>query len=365
MSLERRINVFSTLGKFLRQFADKDAANEIDDETVALNTLFYDQIENAIRSSVHYNGWFIESNVRTALGAFAQNLNEKDISEWIEPYRDELEKDKGPLKVGVIMAGNIPLAGFHDFLSVLIAGNTFFGKLSSSDRILLPLISEVLIEIEPEFKTKIIFSSGRIDGVQAVIATGSNNTYRYFEYYFGKYPKILRKNRNSVAVLSGNETPMNLFNLGYDIFQYFGLGCRNISKLYVPEAYDFDKFFAGIFEHQPVENNHKYANNYMYNKTVYLLNNHKLLENGFLILKEDKSNTSPVGMLFYEYYDDFKTLEPDLNNGLQTNLQCLVTRIETSLPTIDFGKAQSPKLSDYADGVDTIKFQLEIEAKKV
>jgi hypothetical protein len=360
LTLDNRIFAFSALGKFLGQFAGKESETETDEKTAALNALFYEKVENAILSSVHYNGWFVESNVRIAIEAWSENLTESNLAEWLEPYRVEIEKEKPVIKVGVIMAGNIPLAGFHDFLSVLMFGNTFFGKLSSSDRVLLPLISEVLIEIEPEFRNKIIFSSGMVDGIDAVIATGSNNTFRYFDYYFGKYPNVLRKNRNSIAVLSGNESPIDLFNLGYDIFQYFGLGCRNVSKLFVPKGYDFDKFYTGIFDHQAVQNNHKYGNNYMYNKTVYLLNNHNLLDNGFLILKEDSTNSSPVGVVYFEYYDDFSKLEAQLKEQLNDSLQCVVTKIETSFSTVYFGKAQKPKLSDFADGVDTIRFQLEI-----
>jgi hypothetical protein len=364
ISFVDRINAFSALGKFLRQFGDSQFLKETDEANENLNELFYERMVSAIHSSVHYNGWFTEENVRNALGAFAFNLEMEKLQEWLKPYSGDIENPSEPLRVGVIMAGNIPLAGFHDFLCVLISGNSFVGKLSSSDKILLPLIAEVLIEIEPEFKNRVIFSTGRIDNINAVIATGSNNTSRYFEYYFGKYPNIIRRNRNSVAVLTGNETPRQLYSLGEDIFQYFGLGCRNVSKIYVPEGYEFDKFFTGIFEHQKVANNHKYANNYDFNKTVYLLNNVKLLDNGFLLLKEDSGTSSPVSTLFYEYYSDKATLEDVLKSGLLSELQCIVSEMETNLPVVGFGQAQSPKLSDYADGVDTMKFLLEAMQEK-
>jgi hypothetical protein len=360
IDIEKRIKSLSLLGSFLAEFAENYSEPDGDQAAEFLNEIFKDKIEAAIQTAMHHNGWFTPENVRNAIGAIAENLSEKKLRTWIKDYPEIVAENIKPKRVGVIMAGNIPLAGFHDFLCVLISGNIFLGKLSSQDKILLPLIAEILIEIEPDFSSKIIFTEGRLSDIQAMIATGSNNSSRYFEYYFGKYPHIIRRNRNSVAVLSGKETQADLFNLGYDIFQYFGLGCRNVSKLFVPENYKFDDFFAAIYDHSYVGNNHKYANNYIYNKTLFLLNNDKLLDNEFLILKQDTKSHSPVGTLFYEPYKDFTHLESMLKSGLSSDLQCVVTGIKAEFPTVEFGKTQNPGLSDYADGVDTLKFLLEL-----
>ena len=254
------------------------------------------------------------------------------------------------------MAGNIPLVGFHDFLTVLITGNVLVAKTSKEDNLLIKKIAEILIAIEPEFKSKIVFTD-KLENFDAVIATGSNNTARYFEYYFGKYPNIIRKNRNSVAVLTGNETAADMVNLGKDIFQYFGLGCRNVSKLYVPKNYSFNLFFESIVnDYKHVVENNKYANNYDYNKAVYLLGNNQLLDNNFVLLKESESLSSPVAVIHYEYYNTLQEVTTLLENKKE-EIQCVLT--EANLPnTFKLGQAQQPTLWDYADGVDTVEFLL-------
>ena len=254
------------------------------------------------------------------------------------------------------MAGNIPLVGFHDFLSVLISGHNVLVKTSSNDQHLLPFLAKYIIAIEPRFADKITFVDGKLENFDAVIATGSNNTARYFEYYFKDKPSIIRKNRNSVAVLNGKETKEQLVALGEDIFRYFGLGCRNVSKLFVPKGYSFDAFFEAIFEYQDVIHYEKYANNYDYNKAVFLMSNFKLLDNGFLTLKEDQSYASPISSVFYEFYDDIDTLQKKLQSDHE-QIQCIVSNIGIE-NSIDFGQTQKPKLWDYADNVDTISFLL-------
>jgi hypothetical protein len=225
--------------------------------------------------------------------------------------------------------------------------------MSSNDKHFLPLIVKYIEYVEPEFKGCVQFQQEQLRDFDAAIATGSNNTSRYFEYYFKKYPNIIRKNRNSVAVLTGHETKEDLKGLGEDIFRYFGLGCRNVSKLYVPVDYDFDLLFNAIYPYHNIINYKKYQNNYDYNKAIYLMSEFKLLENGFLMLKEDKSLASPIATLFYEYYDGEISLKNHLKNNKE-NIQCIVSNIiENSTP---FGKTQDPKLSEYADGVDTLSF---------
>ena len=254
------------------------------------------------------------------------------------------------------MAGNIPLVGFHDFLSALITGHSVIVKQSSNDKHLLPLLAKYLEYVAPEYKGMITFTEEKLEAYDAVIATGSDNTARYFDYYFGKKPNIIRKNRNSVAVLTGNETPEQLEALAEDIFRYYGLGCRNVSKLYVPENYNFDVFFSAIYAWKDIINQAKYANNYDYNKAVYLMSLFEMLENGFLMLKEDASFGSPIATLFYEQYSSLESLYNTLQEHADA-IQCVVGE-GLDIPTVSFGETQKPTLHDYADGVDTIAFLL-------
>jgi hypothetical protein len=256
------------------------------------------------------------------------------------------------------MAGNIPLVGFHDFLSVLITGHHVLVKQSSNDKHLLPYLAKYLEFVEPQFKGTITFTENRLENFDAVIATGSNNTARYFEYYFKEKPSIIRNNRNSVAVLTGNETPEELKNLSEDIFRYYGLGCRNVSKLFVPKGYNFDGFFEAIYHWNPIINKAKYANNYDYNKAVYLMSEFDMLENGFFMIKEDESYASPIATLFYEYYDSVSILKTNLESN-KDKIQCIVSN-GFAENEIAFGATQKPQLWDYADSVDSVEFLLAI-----
>jgi len=240
----------------------------------------------------------------------------------------------------------------------LISGHKALVKTSSNDQHLLKFLVQYLIALDQRFSEKITFVEGKLEGFDAVIATGSNNTARYFEYYFSSKPNIIRKNRNSVAILTGNESHEDLVLLGEDIFRYFGLGCRNVSKLLVPKNYNFDTFFKAIFEYQDIIKYEKYANNYDYNKAVYLMSNYKLLDNGFLTLREDTSYSSPISSVFYEFYEDVASLK----NRLQAEheqIQCVVSNQLTG-NSIPFGQTQQPKLWDYADNVDTLAFLTKI-----
>jgi len=256
------------------------------------------------------------------------------------------------------MAGNIPLVGFHDFISVLISGNYLIVKQSSDDNQLLPVLAKILIKIEPSFAERIRFSNGKLENFDAIIATGSDNTARYFNFYFGKYPHIIRKNRNSAAVLTGKENQKELTLLGEDIFRYFGLGCRNVSKLFVPVGYSFDIFYESIADFVDVINHHKYRNNYDYFKSVYLVNRVTHLDNGFLILKQDESFASPPPVVFYEFYENQKQLN-QLLDMKHEQIQCIVSIDNNIKNSILPGKAQQPELWEYADGIDTIGFLLE------
>jgi hypothetical protein len=248
------------------------------------------------------------------------------------------------------MAGNIPLVGFHDFLSVLISGNYLIAKTSSKDPELILKVGEILCSIEPRFRNYIEFTEYELKDFDVVIATGSNNSSRYFDQYFGRYPNIIRRNRNSVAIIEGNESGEELENLGKDIFLYFGLGCRNVSKLFIPEGFDI-RFMVSKWEHFAGVTSHvKYANNYDFSKAVYLVNKENFLDTGHILLKEDKGLSSPVAVLYYEYYESLSALHSE-TELLKDKIQCIVGHDHTP-----FGKAQSPHLWDYADGIDTLEF---------
>jgi len=356
MVLDNRIKTFVKLGVFLKQFAEKGEKQKAN----LLNEAFYEHFEELIKTVHIYNGWFTEQNVRSAISEISNSLHEGFLIDWLSGYVKSLHENKKHKVVAVIMAGNLPMVGFHDMFCVLMSGNKFVGKLSSEDKLLLPFISKILITLDPAFANLIEFTEGPLKNIDAVIATGSDNSARYFNYYFGKYPHIIRKNRNSVAVLDANESSQELSLLGKDIFQYFGLGCRNVSKLFVPKGYKFDLFYEAIFDYQYIINNNKYGNNYDYNRTVYLMSNHKsLLDNNFLLLKEDVGFSSPIGVLFFEYYDDIESV----NNLLEIEkekIQCVVSHSNSIKNAVPFGDAQCPKLTDYADGIDTMAFLVDL-----
>ena len=352
MELEKRINAFIELGKFLTQFEQIDP---VKDSSVKYNDLFFGGFKHQLKLAEETNGWFTKDNLIYSLKGWSNQLTYSNINTFILKYDMTSISCKN---VAIIMAGNIPLVGFHDFFSVLISGHNVVVKQATNDKQLLPLIAKYLEIVEPGFKSKITFVDGQLKDFDAVIATGSDNTARYFEYYFREVPSIIRNNRNSVAVLNGNETKNDLEALSIDIFRYYGLGCRNVSKLFVPKSYDFKDFFQSIYSWHPIINQSKYANNYDYNKAVYLMSEFDMLENGFLMLKEDHRYSSPIATLFYEFYDSKKTLKKRLNKD-HTKIQCVVASNFLD-SEIKFGCTQTPNLWDFADNVDTIEFLLKI-----
>lgn len=328
--------------------------SELTKKLILLGELFNDaeRFSAIFAQAEQQNSWFTQHNLTFARTTWATTLSETNIKRWLSAYK--LSEPQNIKKILLIMAGNIPLVGFHDLLCVWVSGHKAVVKLSSEDKLLLPFIVEQLRDLIPEWAEAVTFSDEKVTDFDAVIATGSNNTARYFEYYFGKKPHIIRKNRNSVAVLTGKETQEELTALGKDIFQYYGLGCRSVSKLFVPENYSFDAFFQAIYAYRDIINEQKYANNYDYNKAVYLMSLYKLLENGFLILKEDKSYASPIATLFYEYYTDTEALKKQLITDTE-QIQCVVAK-GLLADEITFGNTQIPQLWEYADNVDTLKF---------
>ena len=330
MNLKERIQAFSKLGSYF--------SNGLDDDLI-----------QKLKEAEIRNPWFTIENQKQALNTWGEQLTNENLNAWLLPYY--LTDSKKAKNVLIIMAGNIPLVGFHDLLSVFVSGNNAIIKLSSDDNVLLPFIIKKLIEINPEFEQKIQFVEEiKNKKMDAVIATGSDVSAKYFDYYFKNAKKIIRKNRKSVAILDGTQSKKELEELAIDVFAYFGLGCRNVSKIFLPKGYKLDQLFEAFYPYQDVMEHKKYANNYDYNKAIYLMGSHEIIENGFLLLKEDASLQSPLAMLYYEYYSDLEKVEDFISENKQ-QLQCVVSKND-----IPFGQTQQPKLWDYADGVDTIDF---------
>lgn len=341
VKLENRIRAFEKLGAL---FAENRS-----------NEFRISNLDEKIKIASSFNPWFTNENIRFSILALAESLKKGNLEKWINPYLKELEQMSSVKTIGVAMAGNIPLVGFHDFLSILMSGHKILAKLSSDDNVLLPAIAHILIDLEPAFKECIAFTESRLQGFDAVIATGSSNTSRYFEYYFSKYPHIIRKNRNGVAVLTGNESSEDLKNLGQDIFQYFGLGCRSVSKVFVPEGYLFDDFFRAIEGFEEVKNHNKYFNNYEYYRSIYLINKVDHFDNGFLMIKNDSEYSSPPSVLYSETYTDLKEIQQKFIAD-DEKIQCIIGKRGVVKEAVPFGNGQQPELWDYADGVDTMTF---------
>ena len=333
MNLKDRISLFSTLGEQIK----------IDSQA-----FFGDAISNA----QILNPWFSKSNIDTAISSISILLEKESLISWLSHYSI---KEKEIKTILLIMAGNIPFVGFHDLLCVLLSGNKAIIKMSTKDNVLMKTIIDRIVQINPKMKDFIIISDEIVKcEFDATIATGSDNSSKYFDYYFKSDNSIIRKNRRSVAILDGSETQKELELLADDIFLYFGLGCRSVSKVFLPINYDLDKLFNAFFKYKNIIKHLKYANNYDYNKTIFLMNKQNLLDNGFVLLKEDSSIQSPISMLFYQYYNNREDLDSYIK--LNTSLfQCIVSKRDVS-----FGKSQFPRLNDYADNIDTLNFLLKI-----
>lgn len=331
MHLEQRTQVFHQLGQVLRSLPPE-------------------KLEQWCHLAKSDNAWFTAENVKLAIEGVSSFLHIDTLTTWTSKYELNILK---PKTIGTIMAGNIPLVGFHDFMCVLISGHNILMKVSSKDSKLFGLVVEELITIEPSFKERIRTADGPMKGFDAVIATGSDNSARYFDYYFNKYPNIIRKNRTSCAVLTGRETPSDMLALGKDVFSYFGLGCRNVSKLFVPADYSFQVLLDSWSVFSKVIDHHKFNNNYDYQKAILLVNQQPHLDTGYTLLCESNKFVSPISVLFYESYKS----EDDIINKLIANrskLQCIVGK--EAYCTVPFGKTQQPAVWDYADDVDTLAF---------
>jgi len=334
MIIEERTKAFVQLGEYIKNLPEEK----------------FKTLAEGIRIE---NSWFTEGNLRMTVSGILKFLDEENLRDWLSGY---LQPTRNAKIIAIIMAGNIPAVGFHDVLCVLLNGDSALIKLSSKDTVLLKFLLEKLIEINPGFSSKIEYAE-RLKDFDAVIATGSDNTSRYFEYYFGKYPHIIRKNRTSVAILDGTENDKDLTQLGTDVFSYFGLGCRNVSKLFVPSGYDFGPLFRSWELFHELEHHHKYHNNYHYQKSIFLVSVIPHLDNGFVLLQESERLVSPIAVVYYEYYSRPEDLRERLDST-RDKLQCIVGNFSPA--TLKFGEAQFPGLNDYADGVDVLKFLSEL-----
>lgn len=327
------------------------------DEFLATNKGAYSLLlKNAMEAAHANNPWFTQESIRNALQGIVLLLEEEKLRSWLAKY----PLTRASKKVACILAGNIPMVGFHDMLCVVLSGHQFVGKCSRKDKYLMTALAQILQEIAPEFRNNIVFLDNLRDtDYDAVIATGSNNSARYFQQYFGQKPHIIRKGRSSVAILSGKETEKQFEGLADDVFMYFGLGCRNVSKIYIPKDFDirkaFPAFAAGYSHYQ---NHHKWMNNYSYNRSINLLNQEKFYETQFALFQEHEALVSPLAVVYYETYETLS----QLHHFLQTRseeLQCIVSDVEGK-DFVPLGKAQFPEIDTYADGIDTMAFLQQI-----
>jgi hypothetical protein len=339
------LNTLHILGETIDLISEKEYAGD------TINPVLQDCLSDlklCIDTEHRYNGWFTPDSILSALNGIRSWLYRETLTSWLESY----PITSSSRKVLIIMAGNLPLVGFHDVLCVLVSGKKALIKLSSKDQHLLPALWKIILHIEPRASEYVEFTMGKVTNFDAVIATGSNNSLLYFQQYFGHVPHIFRKNRTGLAVLDGTETEVQLFELGKDIFTYFGLGCRNITQLLLPNDFDINRFFAAIVPYGDIINHNKYANNYDYHRALFLLNQEDFLDNNFLIIKENNSIFSPVAVLHVTRYAQWTEVERYINLH-EADIQLVVGN-----KFLPFGNAQLPGLSDYADGVDTLEFLL-------
>ncbi len=312
-------------------------------------------LDKYIEQASYKNPWFTPENIELSFDGLIRYLEEDSIRTWLKSYDLTKVKQKN---VGIVMAGNIPLVGIHDMICVLISGHRLVAKLSSQDEILIPFITDELEKIDPEIKNNIEFVD-RLKGIDAVIATGSDNSSRYFHYYFSKIPNIIRKNRTSIAVLTGDESFSEMKLLAKDVFSYFGLGCRNVSKIFLSENYDIKNLISSFEDNHYLIDHNKYNNNYAYQRSILLVNMTKHLDSGFALFQQSEKLVSPISIIYYDYYKDIDSLKNQLFSN-KDKIQCIVSKQDLLDGSVQFGKAQSPEIWDYADDIDTMKFLCEI-----
>jgi len=345
LNLNNRITLFVKLGRFFSDYINNN-----------LESLERNKFDKAINESILHNSFFSKKNILKSLLSWSNVLTKKSIDNFLSNYLIKIKKREK--KIAIIMAGNIPLVGFHDFFCVIISGNFAIIKLSSKDSHLFKFILSFLVKENPDFSTKFDVVENKLQIFDAVIATGNNISANQFELYFKKYPKIIRKNRHSIAILNGNETKKEIELLANDIFYYYGLGCRNVSKIFIPNNYNLDILFKSFVLWNEVINKNSYSNNYNYYRAIYLLNKEVFFDNGFVLLKESEKIGSPVGTIYFEYYKSDNQIKEMIKKNNE-KIQCIVSN--NNYPkTIKFGETQMPNLNDFADDIDTFNFLLKL-----
>ena len=345
MNLNNRITLFVKLGRFFSDYINNN-----------LESLERNKFDKAINESILHNSFFSKKNILKSLLSWSNVLTKKSIDDFLSNYL--IKNKKREKKIAIIMAGNIPLVGFHDFFCVILSGNFAFMKLSSKDSHLFKFILSFLVKENPDFSTKFDVVENKLQIFDAVIATGNNISANQFELYFKKYPKIIRRNRHSIAILNGNETKKEIELLANDIFYYYGLGCRNVSKIFIPNNYNLDILFKSFVLWNEVINKNSYSNNYNYYRAIYLLNKEVFFDNGFVLLKESEKIGSPVGTIYFEYYKSDNQIKEMIKKNNE-KIQCIVSN--NNYPkTIKFGETQMPNLNDFADDIDTFNFLLKL-----
>ena len=345
MNLNNRITLFVKLGRFFSDYINNN-----------LESLEKNKFDKAINESILHNSFFSKKNILKSLLSWSNVLTKKSIDNFLSNYMIKIKKREK--KIAIVMAGNIPLVGFHDFFCVIVSGNFAVIKLSSKDSHLFKFILRFLVKENPDFSTKFDVVENKLQIFDAVIATGNNISANQFELYFKKYPKIIRRNRHSIAILNGNETKKEIELLANDIFYYFGLGCRNVSKIFIPNNYNLDILFKSFVLWNEVINKNSYANNYNYYRAIYLLNKEVFFDNGFVLLKESEKIGSPVGTIYFEYYKSENQIKEMIKKNNE-KIQCIVSN-NNYRKTIKFGETQMPNLNDFADDIDTFNFLLKL-----
>ncbi|SFH90946.1 acyl-CoA reductase [Halpernia frigidisoli] len=335
----KSISGLAKLGSYLKDFLAKSEENFGDLDI---------ELTDVIRISEYENPWFTKDYQKLALKDWSDLLKEENLENWLSDYKFSNQ----PKKVGLILAGNIPLVGFHDIICVILSQNIPLIKLSSKDKRMIPFLLKLWKNFDDQINFEFV---EKLENFDAVIATGSNNTARYLEYYFKDYDRIIRKNRTSISVLNGSESEEQLQLLAQDIFTYFGLGCRNVTRIFIPKDFNLEKLFLNFLEFKDIINHHKYANNYDYNKAIYLLNQDLFWDNNFVMLKEDDALFSPLSVVNFSRYENIEEVENFVKENEQ-DIQCIVGKENYNFKTEAFGKAQQPDLNSYADNVNTLKF---------
>ena len=345
MNLNNRITLFVKLGRFFYNYINNN-----------LESFEKNKFDKAINESILNNSFFSKKNILKSLLSWSNVLTKKSIDNFLSNYMIKIKKREK--KIAIVMAGNIPLVGFHDFFCVILSGNFAVIKLSSKDSHLFKFILRFLVNENPDFSTKFDVVENKLQIFDAVIATGNNISANQFELYFKKYPKIIRRNRHSIAILNGNETKKEIELLANDIFYYYGLGCRNVSKIFIPNNYNLDILFKSFVLWNEVINKNSYANNYNYYRAIYLLNKEVFFDNGFVLLKESEKIGSPVGTIYFEYYKSENQIKEMIKKNNE-KIQCIVSN-NNYRKTIKFGETQMPNLNDFADDIDTFNFLLKL-----